>query len=339
MAQFNTKLLSAQNKDNISLCAELIKKGEVIGIPTETVYGLAGNALNTSAIEKIFLAKGRPQDNPLIVHICELSMLDDLVYDIPPLALKLAEKFWPGPLTMIMKKKDIIPFSTSGGLDTVGIRMPSHPVALELIKECGLPLAAPSANLSGLPSPTTAQHVFKDLNGKIPAILDGGACSVGVESTVICFENDGVRILRPGLISAEDFSQICTVHIDKGVVEKVDSNEKVRSPGMKYKHYSPKADIVIIEGDLDGYINFMDTHYSEGTYCVVFDEDEKYIKYPCMTYGNTSRENARELFDVLRELDDRGAERAYFRCPDKKGAGLAVYNRLLRSAGFEVIKV
>lgn len=339
MPEFETKLLSAQEKDNIVYCAELIKKGEVIGIPTETVYGLAGNALNTSAIEKIFLAKGRPQDNPLIVHICEMSMLDELVYDIPPLALKLAEHFWPGPLTMIMKKKDIIPFSTSGGLDTVGIRMPSHPVALSLIRECGLPLAAPSANLSGLPSPTTAKHVYNDLNGKIPAILDGGACSVGVESTVICFENGGVRILRPGLISAEDLSSLCTVHIDKGVVEKVDNNEKVRSPGMKYKHYSPKADIVIIEGTLNSYIDFIDKEYKDGTWCVVFDEDKDKIKYPCLSYGNTSKENARELFDVLRELDDLGAQKAYFRCPDKKGAGLAVYNRLLRSAGFEVKKV
>ncbi len=338
MSNYNTQVLSAV-KDNIELCAQLIKNGEVIGIPTETVYGLAGDALNPLSIKKIFSAKGRPQDNPLIVHISNMNMMSNLVTDIPQLAYTLAEKFWPGPLTMIFKKKSVIPFETSGGLDTVGIRMPSHEVALQLIEISGLPLAAPSANLSGLPSPTTAQHVFNDLNGKIPAIIDGGSCDVGVESTVISFEDDGVRILRPGLISKEDLSKYCKVFVDKGVVEKIDNDEIVRSPGMKYKHYSPKADIAIVEGTIEEYLEYIKKVYTEGTWCVVFDDDKEKISYPTLSYGNTSEENARELFDVLRELDSLGAKRAYFRCPEKNGAGLAVYNRLLRSAGFEVINL
>lgn len=338
MIQFETKILDSDDR-NIAECAKLLNNGEVIGIPTETVYGLAGDALNPSAIKKIFEAKGRPQDNPLIVHIADIKMLDDLVTDIPEISKKLAEKFWPGPLTMVFKKKDIIPFETSGGLDTVGIRMPSHKVARKIIKACGKPLAAPSANTSGAPSPTTVLHVFNDLNGKIPAIIDGGACEVGVESTVISFESGGIRLLRPGFISIEDLSEIANVFVDKGVTEKIDENEKAMSPGMKYKHYSPKADVAILDGSLDGFISYVDKNYNEGTYCVVFDDEKEKLHFPCLTYGNSSEENARQLFDVLRELDNIGAKKVYFRCPKENGVGLAVYNRLLRAAGFEVIKV
>ncbi len=333
-----TKLLD-DNEESIQHCADLIKNGEVVGMPTETVYGLAGDALNPLAIKKIFEAKGRPQDNPLIVHISDLKMLDELVYDIPVIAYNLADKFWPGPLTMVFKKKDIIPAETSAGLDTVGIRMPSHKTARDLIRVSGRPIAAPSANISGAPSPTTAQHVFNDMNGKIPAILDGGACEVGLESTVISFENGGVRLLRPGFISVDDLRTIAPVFVDKGVTERLDENARVMSPGMKYKHYSPKADVIIIDSDLDDFIKYIDSNYSEGTFCVVFDSEKDMIKYPCLTYGDTSEENAKLLFDILREVDDMGAKRVYFRCPDRNGVGLAVYNRLLRAAGFEVIKI
>lgn len=338
MDQLITKVLD-NSEDSIQYCADLIKNGEVVGMPTETVYGLAGDALNPSAINKIFLAKGRPQDNPLIVHISDLKMLEELVYDIPVIAYNLADKFWPGPLTMVFKKRNIIPDETSGGLDTVGIRMPSHIIARELIRASGKPIAAPSANISGAPSPTTAQHVFNDMNGKIPAILDGGSCEVGLESTVISFENGGVRLLRPGFVSVDDLRTVAPVFVDKGVTEKLDENVKVKSPGMKYKHYSPKANVVIIDSDLDGYLKYIDSNYSEGTFCVVFDSEKDKVKYPCLTYGDTNEENAKQLFDILREVDDMGAKRVYFRCPDRNGVGLAVYNRLLRAAGFEVIKI
>ena len=335
----NSTVILDSSDDSIKKCADLINNGEVVGIPTETVYGLAGDALNPSSIKKIFLAKGRPQDNPLIVHISDFNMIYDIAKDIPKIAYKLAEKFWPGPLTMVFNKKDIIPIETSGGLDTVGIRMPAHKVARKLIEVSGKPLAAPSANISGLPSPTTAKHVHDDLDGTILAVIDGGICDVGVESTVISFEENKIRLLRPGFISAEDLSEFAEVVVDKGVENVVCENEKVASPGMKYKHYSPKADVAIIDGDLNSFINYVEKNLSENTYCVVFDYDKEKIPFPCLTYGNTSEENAKELFGVLRELDEIGAKRVFFRSPQKDGVGLAVYNRLLRAAGYEVIKV
>ena len=335
---YDTRILGTSEAE-ITECARLLKNGEVVGITTETVYGLAGDAFNPSVIKKIFIAKGRPQDNPLIVHISDIGMLDELVYDIPKSAYLLAEKFWPGPLTMVFKKKDIIPYETSGGLTTVGIRMPSHEVARRIISACGFPLAAPSANISGAPSPTTAKHVYSDLKGKIPAVVDGGACEVGVESTVICFQDDSIRVLRPGYISVDDLKTVASVIVDKGVTEKVSSDEKVMSPGMKYKHYSPKADVTILDGSAESFASYVKDHYEEGTYCVVFDREKKYIDIPCLCFGDTDEENARLLFDRLRELDDLGAKKVYFQCPQKDGVGLAVYNRLLRAAGFEVIKI
>lgn len=334
---YNTKLLS-DSQENIEFCSKLIADGQVVGIPTETVYGLAGDATNSEAIKKIFEAKGRPQDNPLIVHIAELSALYDLVEEIPPIALILAENFWPGPLTMVFQKKAIIPYETSGGLDTVGIRIPAHPLALKLIKACGKPLAAPSANLSGSPSPTTAQHVFDDLSSKIPAVIDGGACEVGVESTVISFENNGVRLLRPGFISVDALKEYVDVFVDKGVSEMLDESEKVMSPGMKYKHYSPKANIIIIEASFKSYREYCIKNFAQNTFCVVFDDEDDLIGLPHLTYGNTSEEQAQQLFDKLRELDKLNAKTVFFRCPSKIGVGLAVFNRLLRAAGFQVIK-
>ena len=338
MKNYKTELLN-NSKINIEYCSKLLADGEIVGIPTETVYGLAGDALNPEAIKKIFYAKGRPQDNPLIVHIAEISMLDELVTEIPPIALVLAKHFWPGPLTMVFSKKDIIPLETCGGLDTVGIRMPAHTLAREIIKACGKPLAAPSANISGSPSPTTAQHVFDDLNGKIPAIIDGGSCDVGVESTVISFENGGVRLLRPGFVSVDDLSEFVPVFVDKGVIAKIDDNSKAMSPGMKYKHYSPKANVIILDGTLEQFNNYIAKNYCKNTFCVIFDSEKSSANYPYLTYGDTSEEQAKQLFDRLRELDKIDAKTVYFRCPNKDGVGLAVYNRLLRAAGFEVIKL
>lgn len=333
-----TQLLDNSDR-SIKFCADLINKGEVVGMPTETVYGLAGDALNSEAIKKIFVAKGRPQDNPLIVHIADFEMINSLVTKVPDLAKTLAERFWPGPLTMILPKKDIVPYTTSGGLDTVGIRMPSHEVARKLIRFSGKPIAAPSGNISGRPSPTHASHMMDDMNGKIPAIIDGGESKVGVESTVICFEKDGVRILRPGYITVDDLSQFTKVYVDNGVVHKLNENAKVMSPGMKYKHYSPKANVIIVEGELKEFCSYVNEKIADDVWCVVFDGEEKCVKLKCLTYGNTSQQQANKLFDVLRELDKVGAKTVYFRCPQKEGVGLAVYNRLLRAAGFEVVRV
>lgn len=338
---FETKILSA-DENGIAEAASLIRSGEIVGMPTETVYGLAADATDEAAVKKIFEAKGRPQDNPLIVHLSGIDMLGKYVHDVPEIAYKLADKFCPGPLTMVLPKNDIIPYITSAGLDTVGIRIPLHKTARALISASGKPIAAPSANTSGKPSPTTAMHVFNDMNGKIPAILDGGASSVGVESTVISFERGGIRLLRPGYISVEELSEFgVPVFCDKGITEKVDIKEKVLSPGMKYKHYSPKANVTIITGSLENYVKYVSSHNGEGVYGVIFDSDAKNcgLDFEYMTYGDSSEQQANELFGILRRADDICAKQLYFRCPSKDGVGLAVYNRLLRAAGFEVIAV
>lgn len=336
----NTVILSTADED-ITLAAKLINDGEVVGVPTETVYGLGADATNEDAVRKIFAAKNRPCDNPLIVHISKLEMITDIASAIPDMVYTLAEKFWPGPLTMIMPKSESIPMVTSGGLDTVGIRFPSHNVALALIDKCGKPLAAPSANLSGSPSPTTAQRVFEDMNGRIPAIIDGGECEVGVESTVISFDADGtIRILRPGKISYEDFLTVTDkVVIDDGVLAQLTPDAVVMSPGMKYKHYSPKANVIIIDGTAEAFAEYVRNNSDKDTYCLLFDDSEAVDDIKYLTYGQTSVEQAHLLFERLREFDEIGAKTVYARCPQKDGVGLAVYNRILRSAGFNVIKL
>lgn len=336
----NTEILD-NSEPSISKAVEFLKNGEVVGIPTETVYGLAANAFDENAVKGIFTAKGRPSDNPLIVHISDMEMIEDLVKEIPELAIRCAEKFWPGPLTMIMPKSDMIPMITSGGLNTVGIRMPSHKTAQLVIRKCGFPLAAPSANLSGSPSPTTAKHVFDDMNGRIPCIIDGGFSAVGVESTVISFENDGIRLLRPGFVSVEDLKEITeNVFIDDGVLNMLKKDAVAASPGMKYKHYSPAADVILIDGDTEKFRNYVNANAENGTWCMTFsDKDLNGINVPFLSYGDTDIKQAHMLFDVLRELDNKGAKKVFARCPNKTGVGLAVYNRILRSAGFQVIKL
>ena len=335
---FETKMLSS-GESSIKEAVKLLKNGEVVGMPTETVYGLGANALDENAVRKIFTAKGRPADNPLIVHISDFEMIKPLVKEIPELAYKCADEFWPGPLTMIMPKSDIIPTVTSGGLDSVGIRMPSHKTARAIIEKCGFPIAAPSANLSGSPSPTTAGHVFNDMNGRIPAIVDGGFSAVGVESTVISFENDAIRILRPGFISAEDLKEITpNVIIDKGVIAKLENGAVARSPGMKYKHYAPKADITIIDGSLDAFRSYVSKNKCNGLICMTFsDSDCDGLGVRTLSFGDTDEKQAHLLFDTLRELDNIGAKKVFARCPRKDGVGLAVYNRLLRAAAFQVV--
>lgn len=336
----DTVLLSDRESDLIK-AAELIKSGEIVGIPTETVYGLGADASNEEAVAKVFQAKGRPADNPLIVHLADFSQAVDYTKSIPELAYKLAERFCPGPLTMVLPKNDRIPMITSGGLDTVGIRVPSHPVMHRIIELSGCPIAAPSANTSGYPSPTSASHVMRDMSGKIAAVVDGGSSEFGVESTVISIEGENtVRILRPGCVTKEMLSEICgEVIIDHAILHELEAGQKAASPGMKYKHYSPRADIIMVEGSLSSFTAYVGENYGDGVYALIFDTDREGFPYRYMTYGKDSSEQAHLLFQRLRELDDIGAEKVYVRAPSPEGVGLAVYNRLIRAAGFEVIRI
>ena len=328
---------------SVAEAARLLRAGEVVGIPTETVYGLAANALSDEAVPKIFAAKGRPQDNPLISHIASLDMLPMVVREVPGAAYRLAEAFWPGPLTLILPRSKTVADSVCAGLDTGSVGMPSHPVALAVIRAAGVPLAAPSANLSGSPSPTTAADVLADMEGKIPLILDGGACSVGVESTVISLAGAQPVLLRPGYITKEQLEDAmgCAVALSDAVLHKLKDGESAASPGMKYKHYAPKADVTILKGSFDAYKEYMKSHCADGVYALCFTGEEPALPCPCVTYGRADKpdEQAHALFSALRELDARGAKTVFARCPAQEGVAMAVYNRLLRAAAFRVVSL
>lgn len=335
----NTKRLTS---NDIDIAADIIKNGGLVAIPTETVYGLAANALDGKAVSKIFKAKGRPMDNPLIVHVSCIEEIDKLVSEIPPQAKKLANTFWPGPLTIILKRSNIIPAEVSAGLDTVAIRLPNNDVTRKLIKIAGVPLAAPSANTSGSPSPTSANHVLHDLDGKIDAILDAGNCRVGLESTVITLTSPVPTLLRPGGITVEELRNVLgNVEIDKAVIDKVDSLETVSSPGMKYKHYSPKTKIIIVDGDNESFIKYVNSRSSDKVAALCYIDDQPKLNVKTVTFGKMNDYNmqANELFSALRKIDDLNVNIVYARCPKKSGVGLAVYNRLIRAAGFEVVKL
>ena len=336
-----TQLLDANKPEDIAAAGEILRGGGLVAIPTETVYGLAANALDGRSVEKIFLAKGRPQDNPLIVHISAFEEMAPLVKEIPEAAKHLAAAYWPGPLTMISEKSDIIPPQVSAGLDTVAVRFPSHPAAQAVIRAAGVPLAAPSANLSGKPSPTTAAHVLEDMDGKIEAVLDGGPCAVGVESTVITLAADPPRLLRPGGITLDQLRAVLgEVQVDPAVMNPLAAGEKASSPGRKYKHYSPKANVVIVDAPFEKYRDYVNAHNAPGTAALCYTGENAALDVPAVCYGGESdyAAQARELFDALRRLDDDlGARTVYARCPEPKDVGLAVYNRLIRAAGFEVI--
>ncbi len=336
----NTAILK---ESEISKAAKIIRSGGLVAIPTETVYGLAANALDGKAVSKIFVAKGRPMDNPLIVHIASVDDIENLVSEFPEKAHLLAKHFWPGPLTMILPKSKIIPDEVSAGLETVAVRFPSNKTAQKIIAESGVPLAAPSANSSGYPSPTEASHVKEDLFGKIDAIVDGGKCNVGVESTVITLASDVPRLLRPGAVTLEQIKDVIgEVEVDKAICNRLDEGEKVISPGMKYKHYSPLAKVILVKGSDDAYIKYVNSlRDKKNVFALCFDEDVKSIKIPCVSYGESgnSEEQANKLFSCLRELDKLNAKLVYARCPKENGVGLAVYNRLIRAAGFEVMIV
>lgn len=333
-----TRLLQP-NAEGIDAAAHLLKVGELVAIPTETVYGLAADAMNGEAVSSIYVAKGRPSDNPLIVHIADFRDWEPLVTHIPDNARKLAETYWPGPLTIILPASEKVPKVVTGGLTTVAVRFPSHPIAQAVILRSGCPLAAPSANRSGSPSPTNARRVTEDMKGRIAAILDGGDCDVGVESTVIDLCHTPPRLLRPGGITPEMLEEVLgEIEIDKAVTHALEKGTVAASPGMKYKHYAPKAEITIVKGSPAAYAEYVNTHKEGNVGALCFDEDVPRLSVPSVTYGkrNNALGQAQQLFDALRQLDEMGIQTVYAACPDPSGVGLAVYNRLLRAAAFRI---
>ncbi len=330
-------------EESAEKCAEIIRSGGLVAIPTETVYGLGANGLDEEAVLKIFLAKGRPQDNPLILHLADGDEIEKYCIDVPETAKKLAQKFWPGPLTMVLKAKDIVPKRTTAGLDTVAVRCPDCAITRRLIALAGVPVAAPSANTSGRPSPTSAAHVIEDMTGKIEAIIDNGPCTVGVESTIIDLSGDSPRLLRPGGLPVEDIEAVIGhVEKDKAVKGEVKDDEVVRAPGMKYRHYAPKAPVTVVTGNPDDSGKYIFENANENVGVICFDE------YAHMFEGCTvkslgkvtdSGEHARRIFDVLRAFDNTGVSKIFAQCPEDKGLDSAVANRLKKAAGFTVIEV
>ncbi len=339
---FDTRIVPG-DAAGVEEAARLLKAGQLVGFPTETVYGLAANARNAEASAAIYDAKGRPRDNPMIVHIARLEELYGVAAQVTPQALQLAQAFWPGPLTIILPRGESIPAVVSAGLDTVSVRMPSHPVARAILKASGLPLAAPSGNLSGRPSPTTAAYMLEDMQGRIPLIVDGGPCSVGVESTVVSLCGETPLILRPGAVTAEQMSAVlgCPVQLSHAVTEGLKEGEKPQSPGMKYKHYAPKAEVTLVTGTLQQYVQYVNEHAAPGCMALCFAEDVGALTVPSISYGGAQRpeQQAQQLFTALRQLDEQGAKTVFAHCPQKTGVALAVYNRLLRAAAFRVIEL
>jgi len=335
----NTLQISASNPSDIALAASLLRAGELVAIPTETVYGLAANALDSAAVAKIFAAKGRPQDNPLIVHVPDAQQALPLVKEFPFTAQRLADAFWPGPLTVILQRAEHVPDIVSAGLSTLALRVPAHPAAQALLRAAGIPLAAPSANRSGSPSPTLASHVLYDLNEKIAAILDGGPCTVGVESTVLDLTSEMPCLLRPGGVSVEQLEEVLgqQIEISPAATRALEDGAPTPSPGMKYRHYAPRAELTLVHGSLEAFVAHMKQEQPDGL--LVFDSDEISFGLPLLRYGDSPEAQARQLFARLREIDELGWQKVLVRCPAKEGLGLAVYNRLLRASAFREVKI
>ena len=333
----------------MDMASSILQNGGLVAFPTETVYGLGGDALNPDSAELIYSTKGRPSDNPLIVHIADMDAVDKLASNVPDAARACMEAFWPGPLTVVLPKKDIVPDETTGGLKTVAIRMPSHPVAMQLIRESGVYIAAPSANLSGRPSPTTAQHVYEDMRGRIELILDGGPVGIGIESTIVDFTGDTPTILRPGFITPEMLSEIVgPVEIDPAIV-KPDKNLRPKAPGMKYTHYAPKGELVIVEAEgtnavTDAVVDKINELLTEHPGAVVLttkDNADRYNTDKILLLGEhgDGPTVAARLYSVLRECDEMDAEFIISESFDRDDYGGAIMNRLLRAAGQRVIRV
>lgn len=332
----------------IELAGSIIKSGGLVAFPTETVYGLGGDALNSSSSKKIYAAKGRPSDNPLIIHIVEMSALSRIVRKIPQAAYQLAEKYWPGPLTMIFDKAECVPLETTGGLNTVAVRMPSNQIAREFIRASGGYVAAPSANRSGRPSPTIAKYVIEDLAGRIDMIIDGGQADIGLESTIIDLTGSEPVILRPGYITEEMLRQVIgDVEADQTIMEE-HTNQAPKAPGMKYKHYAPRGNLIIVEGEagvVSAYINErLSAFRREGKRTGVIATDETaagYLADSVKSAGERDQEEqaAKCLFRILREFDDEKIDVIYAEGFRQKGVGQAVMNRLLKAAGHQVVRL
>lgn len=336
------------SEDEFHEAAEILQNGGLVAFPTETVYGLGGDGMKEDAAKKIYKAKGRPSDNPLIIHISDLEMLDKLVKEVPETAKKLAKKFWPGPLTMIFHKKEEVPYGTTGGLDTVAIRMPAHPVALELIRTSGVCIAAPSANTSGRPSPTKASHVKDDLDGKIDMIIDGGNVGIGIESTIVDLTGKVPMILRPGYITKKMLEEVVgKVDVDKTILDRhMNPNLVPKAPGMKYKHYAPKGDLTILEGDNQAVICEITKRVSAAkaagkTVGVIASNETKdaYKEGIVKVIGTRHNEVTitQGLYSILREFDDLGVEVIYSESFSSGDLGQAIMNRLLKAAGYQVV--
>ena len=326
----------------------ILREGGLVAFPTETVYGLGANALDAKASARIYAAKGRPSDNPLIVHIARLKSLESIVREVPEKAGILAEAFWPGPLTIILPKGDLVPLSVTGGLDTVAVRMPDHEIALALIRAGSGFVAAPSANTSGRPSPTTAQHVRDDLDGRIDMIIDGGSVDIGVESTIVDLTEDVPTVLRPGYISLEMLRDVIgEVRMDPGL-QRMDPQFRPKAPGMKYRHYAPKADLTIVEGREEDVRSAIDRlardAESRGLSCGIIAADEDASSYHCgivRSAGSRAQEItiSQHLFGILREFDDLGVDVIYSESFDTPQIGTAIMNRLIKAAGHRILKV
>ena len=337
----NTQLLSALDDQTPAIAAELIRRGELVAIPTETVYGLGADGLNESAVAKIFEAKGRPQDNPLILHIWDAEQMEQFCHDIPKAAYDLAKSFWPGPLTMARPARQIVPRRTTGGLNTVALRCPDNAVTREIIRLSGVPIAAPSANLSGKPSTTTAQHVLHDHNGRIAAVVDGGPCRVGVESTIVDLTEDRPRLLRPGGITPEQLIAVLgDLVVDKAVTAQIDKDAVVKAPGMKYRHYAPAEPVVIVAGSREKAAAYIHRHFTPGDRVLCFEEElPLYADCNPLSYGQEADAATLSagLFAALRELDDPAVHQAYARCPVGGGIAYAVQNRPPQAAASPLV--
>lgn len=337
----HTLLLPAE-EDAIARAAQLLRQGQVVAFPTETVYGLGADALNETAVRAIFAAKERPADNPLIVHVAEAGQLDGLC-EVTDAARALMRAFWPGPLTLLLKKNDCVPAVTTAGLPTVAVRCPSHPAAHRLLEACRLPIAAPSANRSGRPSPTTAAHVFEDMQGRIPLILDGGACQVGVESTVLDLSGNVPCVLRPGAVTAEAVAAVagqCTVA--SSVMRPLKAGETAPSPGMKHRHYAPKAPMTVFIGSDQNVVREMIRRYDEADGAVILCRGSLLPQFGgrrAYSLGDTPMEAAQVLFRRLREMDESGASLILAQGWEAKGEALAVMNRMARAAAFDLVEV
>ncbi len=346
--QHNTDNFTAQEEEALRQAGEVLKQGGLVAFPTETVYGLGGDALNKDSARKIYAAKGRPSDNPLIIHINDFEDIYPIVAEVPEAANKLAEAFWPGPLTMILPKSDKVPYETTGGLDTVAVRMPSHPVARKLIAYGGGYVAAPSANISGKPSPTVAKYVEEDMRGKIDVIIDGGEVGIGLESTIIDLTVTPPQILRPGYITETMLQQLLDeVDMDVTIMNN-DSGQAPKAPGMKYRHYAPKGELTIVTGEEQQVVNYINRQVDEdrkkGEKVGVIGTEEVLDQYRADVIKSVGSRNdeesiARHLYTILREFDDENVTRIYSEGFETEGFGQAIMNRLLKAAGHKIINL